>query len=109
MKQYTPFSGRKQGVTAKEMRYPENPFLLLFYWFFLIVQWSFRIQQLEFNSSSFIIIRQPLCPVVGRRPQNALQITLSCAVLCHIQMWLSLITSDTSLHNMLERTTENVM
>ena len=32
-----------------------------------------------------IIIRQSLCPVVGGRPQHGgLQITLYCAVLCHI-------------------------
>ena len=31
-----------------------------------------------------IIIRQPLCPVVRRRPQHAVSKLLSCAVLCHI-------------------------
>ena len=48
-----------------------------------------------------IIIRQPLCPVVGRRPQHVvcrLQMNLSCAVLCHIVSLQYL--SRSSLHRL---------
>ena len=46
-----------------------------------------------------IIIRQPLCPVVVRRPQHAVsKLTLSCAVLCHITSLQYL--SRSSLHRL---------
>ena len=46
-----------------------------------------------------IIIRQPLCPVVGRRPQHAVsKTTLSCAFLCHIVSLQYL--SRSSLHRL---------
>ena len=45
-----------------------------------------------------IIIRQPLCPVVGRRPQHAVSKLPYCAVLCHIVSLQYL--SRSSLHHL---------